>query len=520
MTPQDQPTDSALQPDAYAWRYRILLAALTGILFLTFYPFRFSLHASLPAEASPFLLGRGGKGSGPLGAFLNILLFIPFGLGLAAEFRRRGRSWISTILYTWAAGALLSYSIEFAQLYVPARDSGWDDVVTNSTGSLFGSLLLVFPGQSILAVLGRCEKALEEWLNVNRAAALLLGFLVLGFGMSAKWQAETRISNWDANCRLVVGNDATRQHFWAGQASRLQIWDRAIPIALAERITLGGASAANDVPLPVASFDLSGASPRQDPSRLSIELSRISALRPRGVGGPFDVESWLATTVPVTELAAGLRRTNQFSVRAVIIPDTVASTGRILSLSEPSGLSDLYLRQEDTDLVFWFRNGISVKRALLAWIVPNVIAAHRPRDVLFSFDGSVLRLSIDGKRFPEYRLSPGTAWAQWFRYVRPSELNGYEDIYYASLFLPVGVLLGITLRKESSRRAAGMLLTVFGLIIAPLILELILVWVSGRAPSVGSIAQSAFLAIAGLIWINADFWPAARRRAETRAINR
>jgi len=232
------------------------------------------------------------------------------------------------------------------------------------------------------------------------------------------------------------------------------------------------------------------------------------------------VESWLATTAPVTELAADLRRTNQFSVRAVIIPDTVTSTGRILSLSEPSGFSNLYLRQEDTGLVFWFRNALSVKRSALAWDIPNVVAAHQRRDVLFSFDGSVLRLCIDGKRFPEYRLSPGTAFAQFLRHVKPSELNGYEDIYYAVLFLPVGALLGLTLRKAPSRRVPGILLSAVGLIVAPLILELILMRVSGRTPSVGNLVQSALVVIVGLLWINADSWSLRQSGSQGGAISR
>ncbi|HTS12510.1 MAG TPA: VanZ family protein [Candidatus Limnocylindrales bacterium] len=507
MNRKNQPTDFLLQSEAGAWRNRILIAALTGIFFLTLYPFRFSLHTSLPAGRSPFLLDTWNQMKSPLPLFLNVLLFMPFGLGLALQFRSRGISWVLTILYTCVAGAFLSYTIEFSQIYIPRRDSGWEDILTNSSGSLVGSLLLAFPGQSILAALNRLERAIEAWLSVDRAAVILLAFLALAFGTSARWQAEASIRDWDEHCYLVIGNDATGHHSWPGSVSRLQIWNRAIPNGSAEDVTLGR-DPGNRIPLPLVDFHPSADPLRQDAGGLSIHLSRFPSQTPTFAGalGASDDQSWLATTAPVSDLIHSLREANRFSIHAVVVPETSDSSGRIFSLSEPSGLSDLYLRQEGRGLVFWFRNGVSVKRAILAWTIPDVVSPHRPTDILFAFDGSVLRLWIDGKGYPEYRLSPGTAFAQWIRYVKVAELDGYQDIYYAALFVPVGVLLGIAMRKPSSRGTAGIALLIFGGIVAPLVLEMILVRVSRRPFSAGELVQSALLVIAGFLWINTDAW--------------
>jgi len=500
-----RPSISSNQSDVYAWQNRILLAALVGILFLTFYPFRLSLHANLPPGASPFLLGKETKSGGPLDIFLNILLFIPFGLGLTMELRSRGKSWISTILSAWVAGALFSYTIELVQLYIPARDSGWEDVITNSTGSVVGCVSFALLGGLILPPLARCEWNLQDWLSVKRLAVMLVIFLACGFALSGKWQEEATIRNWDANCRLVIGNDATRQHFWPGRVSRLEIWADAIPSALAKSITLGARPGAG-TPQPLVSLDLAESAPRQDSATLPLQLSQIPAPTPRQLGtidSSFDRESWFSTSLPVTELISDLRAANRFSFRVTIVPETVNSNGRIVSLSEPSGLSDIYLRQEDASLVLWFRNSVSARPSALAWNIPNVLMPNQQRDVLFSFDGSVLHFYIDGRQLPDYRLSPGTAFAQVFRHVKPSELNGYEDIYYASLFLPVGALLGITSRKESSR-LAWVVLFLVTVVAAPLVLEWILVGVSGRPPSPWNVTRSAALIVAGLLWINAD----------------
>jgi glycopeptide antibiotics resistance protein len=105
-----------------AWSNPILIAAITGIRFLTLYPFRFSLHTPLPESASPFLLGRGVKQVGSWDAFLNVLLFVPLGFGLTLKLRTWGISRRSSLGLALLTGALPSYAIEFTQLYIPQRD--------------------------------------------------------------------------------------------------------------------------------------------------------------------------------------------------------------------------------------------------------------------------------------------------------------------------------------------------------------------------------------------------------------
>ncbi len=75
-----------------SWSNRILTLSVAGILFLTLYPFRFSLHANPQLNGSPFLLVSGVKSSGPVAAFLNISLFVPFGFGLSQKLREKGKS--------------------------------------------------------------------------------------------------------------------------------------------------------------------------------------------------------------------------------------------------------------------------------------------------------------------------------------------------------------------------------------------------------------------------------------------
>lgn len=75
--------------------------------------------------------------------FVNILGFIPYGflLFLCLVNTRLSRF---AVLYSFLSGAVFSFLIELAQGYIPQRDSGFNDVITNGLGALLGALLGAF----------------------------------------------------------------------------------------------------------------------------------------------------------------------------------------------------------------------------------------------------------------------------------------------------------------------------------------------------------------------------------------
>jgi len=506
QTAEDMPASPSRR-----WSKRILIAAAAGILFLTLFPFHFVSHPRLPGHTSPFFLGGPGKDVGPLDAFLNVLLFVPFGFGLAEELRERGKPRAVTTVLVLISGVLVSYGIEFLQLFIPGRDSGWEDVLTNGTGAAVGSLLFDDSGAAVLGFLSQTDVALARFLTWRRAALALVVYFSCWFAVSAHLQKQTRLSNWDAHCLLTVGNDATGQPStsWQGDVFDVQLWDRALPDGLATTLTAGAtpneASAA-----PVAAYAFAGSPPFGDRMKSVPELSWASGTS--ATADPsrlvLNGRSWLASEGPASDLIADLQRANQFAIRVVCKPkQAVGSDGRIVYISRSSGLTNLAVRQEDDNLVFWFRNPLSVRHALLAWYVPNVFATSERRDILYSYDGSNLHLFIDGKKEPHvYRLGPGTGLARLLRRVRSFELDAYADIYYAAVFFPGGVLLGIVARRLSPRNVAGWLLLAFGSVAPPWLLERLLISVSGRFFSLRYALLSLALLGGGALWINADRW--------------
>jgi len=498
-----------LENTATSWSNRILMLALAGILFLTLYPFRFSLHTNPPLNRSPFLLVSGGKTNGPLATFLNVLLFVPFGFALAQKLREKRKPGATILLLTMVAGAFLSYCIELTQIYIPTRDSGWEDVFTNASGAMVGYFLFELAGELILKSAYEIEARFEHFLTLRRALWIIPFYFAIWFVVSTPLQAKSRLSNWIHDSRLVVGNDATGHldRAWKGDISLVQFWTWALPSNLASEITSERLTA-EAATGPLATYLFSDTHSFEDQNRFLPELTWTPNTGNVPDGGALNLNgrSWLTSQTDVSKLIRALQKANSFSIRIVCIPAEVeGSEGRIVSISNQDGLANLSLRQRDSSLVFWFRNPLSARQDLLFLNIPEVFALNQRRDILVSYDGSNLSVHIDGKRDPRrYELTPGASLAQITRHIKTIELEGYTYIYYALVFVPGGVLLGFAARQLPAPDVRGILVLMSAIVVPPIFLEMLLVRISGRAFSLFNVFLSALFVIAGIVWINAD----------------
>lgn len=479
-----------------SWSNRILIATVVGISFLTLYPFRFSLARHQP----PFLLAGWGKDAGALDVFLNILLFVPYGFGLAETLRERGKSRAAALGITFLAGALFSYSVELLQFYIPMRDSGWGDVVTNSTGSVLGSLVYELAGAATLRVASRMESALVAWFNWRRLAVGVPLYVGVWLAIAIPLQREARITDLAPNPMLLIGGSTVKNPFfaWRGRIYEVELWNRALPNDIARAITSGGAA---EVPAPLASYTFSGSPPFQDQRRLLPDLIRmLDASLP-----PLAGATELISRAPVSALVSQIERTNQFSLRVLCQPGPLPiKHGRIVSIVHPSGAVDLELRQENTNLSFWFRNSFSANRPRLAWDVPNVFAPGQPRNLLLSYDGSRLALYVDGREEGRpYQLGPGTGLAALLHRIKWGELDGYHYIFYAVVFLPAGCLLGLGWSNLASQAGLRLLVILLGAFI-PVLFVIGLAFGGNTSVRFGNIVLALVLVLASAFWVNAD----------------
>jgi len=489
----------------YDWSNRLLILALEGILFLTLYPFQFLTHAKGIGHASPFLLGHGGKGSGVRDDLLNVLLFAPFGFALGNKIRKQGRSWPAVLLCTWLAGILLSYGIEFLQLYIPERDSGWEDVLTNSTGAAVGCVIAIFLGGWTFKLLSDWETASEAWLTTRRAAILVLVYFAVWFTASVLLQRETHLENWVSDSYLVIGNDAAGESPWGGRVSLLEIWNHSLPEGIASTLLRGGKTPKDEEPLIKLEFPAPSAAGKDAHSGVPFPSSDSSRLGRADKRGPRGRTPSSEANVPARALVNELKRTNQFSTLLVLRPpETNTQYGSIASISHTSGLPDLYFRHEETNVVFWFRSPLTLRRPALEWNLGHLMAKNELHQVLISYDGSGVSLYVDSRKPRHDAMGPGAALASFVRHVKQSELNGYNYIYYAIVFLLPGTLLGIAMRKQLWRQTLPLVISLSTIVAAPAVLECILVRTNGRDFSFGNFELSVAMVILGILWMNCD----------------
>lgn len=489
--------------DRFEWLNRILLLSLLGIAYLTLFPFSFNFAPTVVFHKIPFLLGASVKRSTLLDFFLNVLLFIPFGFGVSAKVRRLGGSRWTSLLLALGAGAVLSYFVELLQFYIPERDSGWEDVISNSTGSAAGFFLFDRIGAPVLTELSKWEESLEGWLSLRRTVLLLACYFTVWFGISALLQMQTRLSNWDPQCILFVGNDATGQNPWKGQILLLQIWNRALPEQEIRRMNERGAAENASSGL-VGFYDFASMPPYAD-QRNELPSLAWSSEQPQSTNAnaaELDARSWLSTKFPVEELTREIKKSNQFTVRIVCAAEsTQGAGGSIVSLSQSAYDVSFQLRQEGANLQFWFREPLADWHSSLAWTVRGVFQGGKVRDIVAVYDGSNAFLHLNGTRLPEsYPLSPGATLIHRFLFIRTGELEAYVVVYETLIFFVAGLLIGVAARNKTISRWKLALAWV----LPPLLLEILLAAVSGRGLLASNIALSLVFELAGVLLIDAD----------------
>jgi VanZ family protein len=505
MKTQDLPRQQACAE----WSNRILLLSLLGISYLTLFPFKFDFTPTYIFHRYPFLLQTSVKQVIYSDFFLNILLFVPFGFGVSAQVCKRGGSRWASLLLALVAGAGASYTVEVLQFYIPARDSGWEDVISNSMGSVAGFFLFnLCGGAAILEELSRWENSFKDWLSPRRAALLLVAYFAVWFVVSAFLQNKTRLSDWDPQSLLVVGNDATGKNPWKGEVVLLQIWNRALPEKAIHQMT-GGQSADDARTGLLGSYDFTGPAPYRDAANLLPALGWTPEEQPStDTRAPeVDARSWLSTKVPVENLTREITKTSQFTVHIVIrVPEESQEvSGRIVSLSQSANNVNFHLRQEGQYLVFFFRNPLSAARSMLAWRVPGVFEAGKMLDIVASYDGSDAFIFLDGNRVPQsYHLSPGASLMHSFYFVRTLDLDGCYLVYVTLVFLPAGLLIGTAAWKWFRQEISARWMLGLGWILPAVLLEIFLSGMSGRRIWVGNLALSLALGLAGIVLINAD----------------
>lgn len=483
-----------------------LLLMVAVILLCTLFPYEFVGDAP-PSHIGP-LFGHDFWGQVEfLDVIANLLLFLPLGFSVAWLARKRSLAGVTGLVL--ATSALLSFAVEFLQVYLPERDPSLVDVINNTAGGLLGSAVFHFWGNWILAKFSRFVALIRDLLRRVSATPALVAFLVyLGAACTASiyLQRELSPSDWDRRYPLVVGSEAEGEFPWVGRVETLAIANRALPQLATTSATPKASEAMQDSI--VSSYVLtSGAGPYRDGRGNLPALAWNGEPRQTPTQGQTrQGTSWLQTTAPASTLAERIAATKQFTLSVVCVTADTTQRGpaTIVSFSRDQYHRNFGIAQDGDALVIWLRTVLSGREAAAPYLeIPGVFTTTAARHLVVTFNGAELAVSVDGKRQPHpMALNPGIGFfARLFAlegtHVTSRNLRGYGVIYYALIFLPLGLLLALLSGQVPPRWSA--LLLIAGVSLPSALLEIALVRYSGKPFSYFNLGLG--IAIATLGWI-------------------
>lgn len=426
----------------------------------------------------------------------NILLFLPFGFGLAAILDRRGWSERRVRWAVLICGFLLTLIVESLQQFLPLRQPSVADLVSNTLGALAG-LLSFRVWQNREAAGGWLREKLEVPRNLLAVIAFyILILLLVAYGLAT----SVRFHQWEPDYRMLLGNEQTEDRLWRGTIRDLAIYDRVLDSADARRLLADpDLVLTNDAGL-LAYYPLAGENlgieedaTGQQPYLIwrGVQQGEIAGQPARFDGG------WLESILSVSDLSEALLESSQLTMRLTVATADLDQTGpaRIVTISEDPLLRNLTLGQDGRNLILRFHSFLTGENGTNPQFnFSNVFNGTDPQAIVITYDGQTIEM-IDSQSEVSlaFDLLPGIAF--FFRYLNPvlnmnpgfSQITAdtrtgwaFHLLFYLIIFLPLGILLTLPALKawEQTHR----LLLVLGcLVVVPLLLEMAMALPSGNS---------------------------------------
>ena len=456
----------------------IILFSVSLLLVTTLSPFNFYFkedYGNLDYYLIPFEWGK----SDILDVLKNILLFLPFGFGLASYLiRAKKLAGFKSLIITIVICFVFSYSIEVLQFFLPSRYPSLVDILSNSAGGILGLLCFLF---------WECKVVDCNSLLMRRNLQIIcIGYLIFVILISISLQHFSGFSNWDNSFYLLIGNELTQDRPWQGYISEIYIVDRAISETEVAQIYSKEKRYDSMGKSLIASYQLIGVENYHDRTENLPEL--IWRGKPKdvhyGEGAYLGPNHWLETAAPAIKLTQRLMRTSQFTISVTLATGASTQTGpaRIISLSKDTDNRNFTLAQKGSGLVFRIRTpltGVNGSEPRLK--VPKIFANRKLQTLTITYNGTDLLLYVDGVRNSHtLEFNPGTILFSHLFGLNSFNMICFKTFYYAIVFIPLGILMTLTAEIMRSRFVIKILIIFAGLLLTPLILENIMVSVSGR----------------------------------------
>ncbi len=442
-----------------------LVGGLLGILFVTLNSFDFTFRSLSTARYfGGFLLYP----SSYLDFPLNVLLFMPFGFGLASLLNQAGLSKKATLLAVFLAGFCLTWLVESLQFFLPGRTPNVADLMANTLGAL--------AGLGGFRIWNERRRFLPVVLQPRYLVFCLIIYLILLLGLGFVLREKSRLMDWQPRFPLVIGNEKTGNRAWTGSVTDLMILDRALSSNDVQRAFQSGRATFITEDALVAYYSL------RDAADLADRTGNLPDLRWIGAGAQqLDGRNWLRTGWAAVTLEERLVSSSQFSVLALVATADLQQTGpaRIISVSATPYYRNLTLGQEGRDLVVRVRTPLTgFNGTLPEMIIPDIFSDEEPHELIVTYDGLDMSVYVDqAYQAQSVQMVPGTAFFYAligpFKQtvgVNPTSSKMLMLLFYLLAFVPAGFLLALT--AVQVRNLFGrILLLALGISLPALLLE-------------------------------------------------
>ncbi|MEA5519671.1 VanZ family protein [Limnoraphis robusta] len=428
------------------------ISGLLFILFLTLFPFDFLTSVNFSITKLTHFFDHPSNSIDFIG---NIFLFIPFGFGLTGWMYKKGLGKTVILVLVLFTSMAVSVTIEILQIFLPSRFSTYLDIFANSLGGLLGCLGAFRWREKINSLLlikikSQLSTKLLVFFFVFYSVTALLVPIYLPIPL-------TNLSNWDLNFPLLIGNEKTGDRSWNGYISEVWIANRSIA---QEEVKLAFSTSNFNQSLEeglIAFYPLNNTENLQDATNNLPNLVWKGNLThvTENLGVFIDKNNSLSTVNPATILTEKLRETSEFTISLKVATVNLQQTGpaRIISLSGSPYERNFTLGQEKTDLIFRLRTPMTGDNGSNPeLLIRDVFRDKNPHHIIVTYVGSRVRIYIDKvQNYYTFELAPVINFFQLTHLlenpVNSVSIKSYRFLYYALIFLPLGILLGLILEK-------------------------------------------------------------------------
>jgi len=463
--------------DRFVSRYLAPLALVGGLLLILFVTLNRFIFVFRTLSTADYFNGFLIFPSSYLDFPLNVLLFTPFGFGLASLLDQARLSKKATFSAILLAGFLLTWLVESLQFFLPGRTPNYSDLIANTLGALLG-----------LACFRAWQDRRRFLSALLQPRYLVLSFLIYLLLLSAlgfTLRERARLDYWRVRFPLAIGNELTGNRPWKGEVSDLLFLERALPKDDVDAILTSAD------PMNIAADSLVAYYPLQDAASLVDETGNLPDLRWRGESGAnrdgnpqqIDGNNWLETGWAVVYLAERFEAASQFTIKLSVTTADLAQTGpaRILTISTDPFYRNLMLGQEGQDLIVRVRmplTGVNGARPELK--IPDIFTDDQTQTLIVTYDSLALTVYVDEtEEAHQLDIVPGVAFffSIFGPFAQTLTVNTlfariYMILFYLLVYIPIGITLALIVVQYRSK-TQRILLLVFGILLPTLLLELI-----------------------------------------------